>query len=207
MDRDEVIVSVKKGYRMLGVAESFRRYTGEKSVLAGVVMRADSIVDGFSIAFPTVGGMDATECLLRLYRSLGREDINVICVGGSVISWYNVIDFHRFHRDIEKPTISLTYEESPGLEEHFRRNFPSDWRERVKIYRRNGARIPIKLKTGFEVFLRSYGLSPSEASTILDAYTCQGRYPEPIRVARALSHSLAEALLKAGFLGASKEKG
>jgi endonuclease V-like protein UPF0215 family len=197
---------IKRGYRMLGVAESFRKHSGEKSVLAGVVMRADFIVDGFSIAFPTVGGMDATDSLLTLYRALGREDINIICVGGSVISWYNVIDFHRFHREVEKPIISLTYEESPGLEEHFKRNFPRDWRERVEIYRRNGERTPLKLKTDFEVFIRTYDLTISEAAKILDVFTLQGRFPEPVRLARTLSHSVAEGLLKVGLLSSQGGK-
>ncbi|MFQ5710653.1 MAG: DUF99 family protein [Candidatus Geothermarchaeales archaeon] len=185
---------IKKGLRMLGVAESFRKVVGEKSVLAGVVMRADLIVDGFSFGFPTVGGMDATEELVRLYRSLGREDINVICVSGSVISWFNVIDFPRTFEDIGVPTISITYEESEGLEEHFKRNFPQDWEERIRVYKGNGPRQNVRLKTGYDVFVRGYGLSVDDVLKMLDAFTLSGRFPEPVKTARLLAHALAQTL-------------
>ena len=184
---------MKKGYRMLGVAESFQKHVSKRSVLAGVVMRADLIIDGFSFALPTVGGMDATEKLQDLYVSLEREDVNVLSVSGSVISWYNVIDFHRLHEELGLPTISLTYDESEGLTEHFKRNFPEDWEERVEVYRRNGERFEVGLKTGFEVYVRGYGVDVEETTGILNAFTIQGRYPEPIRIARLMSHSMAKA--------------
>jgi len=51
----------KKAVRALGVSESFVKGISEKSVLAGVVMRADMAIDGFVFSKATVGGMDATE--------------------------------------------------------------------------------------------------------------------------------------------------
>ncbi len=178
---------------MLGVAESFRKHISKKSVLAGVVMRADAIIDGISFAFPTVGSMDATEKLQELFESLQREDVNVLCVSGSVISWYNVIDFHRLHEQLGLPTISITYDESEGLVEHFKRNFPGDWEGRVEVYRRNGERFRVELRTGFEVYVRGYGIDLDGTTDVLNAFTIQGRYPEPIRVARLVSHSIAKA--------------
>ena len=67
----------KKGIRVLGIAESFRRGYG-KSVLAGVVMRADCVIDGFSFTHITVGGMDGTEGILRLFEALQRDDIKIM---------------------------------------------------------------------------------------------------------------------------------
>ncbi|NIM45406.1 MAG: DUF99 family protein [Nitrososphaeria archaeon] len=190
---------IKKGFRMLGVAESFRKKVGKKSILAGVVMRADLIVDGFSLGFPTVGGMDATQELIGLYKLLDREDINVLCMSGSVISWYNVVDFNRAFEELGVPIISVTYEESEGLENHFKRNFPSNWEERVRIYQRNGHRTRVKMKTGFEIYTRGYGLTTDEALTILNAFTLTGRIPEPIKTAKILAHSLAKKMLKSEF--------
>ena len=80
----------KKGLRALGIAES---YAGrDYSTLAGVVMRKDLRIDGFSFGRVTVGGMDATDAILRMIRVLDRRDINVVLLSGCVIAWFNVID-------------------------------------------------------------------------------------------------------------------
>ncbi|MFQ5871393.1 MAG: DUF99 family protein [Candidatus Geothermarchaeales archaeon] len=188
-------MTLKKGVRMLGVAESFAKGTAEKSVLVGVVQRADLVIDGFSLAFPTVGGMDATDRLLELHDELSREDVNYICVSGSVISWYNVIDFNRIHETTKTPTVSLTYEPSEGLDEHFKRACPQDWRERLEMHKRNGARERVRLDTGYEVFVRGYGVDTDEVLEVLNAFLLQGKYPEPIRVARLISHRLSKIIL------------
>ncbi|MEM4765961.1 MAG: DUF99 family protein, partial [Nitrososphaerota archaeon] len=60
----------KKGVRALGVAESFRKGIGGRAVLAGVVMRGDFVIDGVVFGECTVGGMDATDGILEMYRSL-----------------------------------------------------------------------------------------------------------------------------------------
>ena len=68
---------MKRAIRTLGVAESFRKELGSSSVLAGVVMRADLVVDGVVLGRCTVGGMDATESILDMWRRLDRNDINI----------------------------------------------------------------------------------------------------------------------------------
>lgn len=185
----------KRGIRLLGVAESFKKEASERSVLCGVVMRRDLVIDGFSFAYPTIGGKDSTEELIRLYSELQREDVNYICVSGSVISWYNVIDFHAFHDAVDVPTVCLTYEESPGLKDHFERNFPDDWTERVEVYESNGERQQVRLRTGFEVFLRAYDLETVEAREVLDGFMRHGRYPEPVRVARILAKEVYDSFV------------
>ena len=190
----------KKGIRALGVAECFRRGVSRHSILAGVVMRADMIIDGFSLATATVGGLDATEAVLRLYGRLGRKDVNVIMLNGCVISWYNVIDLHEVAERAGRPVICVTYEPSPGLEKYFREYFPEDWRERLAIYERNGPRTPVVLKTGHRVFVRAIGLEDEEAIHVLNRFTLHGSVPEPLRLARLLARA---ALASADELAAA----
>ncbi|MEM4298463.1 MAG: DUF99 family protein, partial [Nitrososphaerota archaeon] len=82
----------KKGIRALGVAESFKIGLGPKSVLAGVVMRSDYIIDGFIFGSATLRGDDATDSIVKMFENLKRNDINLIILGGAVISLYNIID-------------------------------------------------------------------------------------------------------------------
>ncbi|BAJ51349.1 conserved hypothetical protein [Candidatus Caldarchaeum subterraneum] len=177
----------KKGIRALGVAESFRKRLGSRAVLAGVVMRSDLLVDGFVFGACTVGGMDSTEAVLEMWQRLGRMDINVVLLSGSVISWFNVVDLNKLHQTIGTPLICLSYRDSRGLEEVFRRRFPSDWEQRLSVHLRNGERSDVVLKTGYKVYVRCFGLLPTDAKTVLDKFTVDGRFPEPVRLAKLLA--------------------
>jgi len=188
----------KRAIRALGISESFRKGFGERSVLAGVVMRADMVIDGFAVTSVTIGGMDATDRVIELYKSLRRSDINLILLNGCVISWYNVIDLHEVYEKTETPLICVTYEESEGLEKYFMELFPDDWRLRVSIYHKNGGRTLLRLKTGHEVYVRFLGMEGRDAKFILDKFTREGAIPEPLRVARLLARTLMRSQLNEG---------
>jgi endonuclease V-like protein UPF0215 family len=47
-----------------------------------------------------------------------------------------------------------------------------------------GERQRVRLKTGYEVFVRARGASLDEARILLNKFTLDGRVPEPVRVAR-----------------------
>ncbi|MHA1209361.1 MAG: endonuclease dU, partial [Candidatus Freyarchaeota archaeon] len=126
---------MKSGVRVLGVAESFVKGVSRKSVLAGVV--GDLQIDGFSFATVTVGGMDATDGVIRVYRGLGRSDIRFVFLNGCVISWFNIVDLDRVYGELGVPLVCVTYEESEGLEKYLREYF-EDWRERLELYNRLG---------------------------------------------------------------------
>jgi len=180
----------KPGLRALGIAES---YSGrEQSTLAGVVMRKDLLIDGVAFARVTVGGTDATDAIIRLFARLGRQDVNLIMISGSVIAWYNIIDPAAVQDATGLPVIVTTYEESEGLEEDIRRHFPGDT-GRLAAYRRLGDRVPVRLHTGYDLFIRPYGLSPEDARRLCNAFTCEGRVPEPVRVARLIARGLVRS--------------
>jgi len=184
----------KKAFRALGISESFVKGLSEKSVLAGVVMRSDKVIDGFVFSTVTIGGMDATDKVIEMHRKIGRDDLNLLLLNGCVISWYNVIDLHRVAEETELPLICVTYEESEGLEKYFRELFPKDWATRVEIYHKNEARVSLKLNTEHTVYARFINISREEAITILNKFTTHGAVPEPLRVARLAARSIVKNL-------------
>ncbi|HPJ29983.1 MAG TPA: DUF99 family protein [Methanothrix sp.] len=186
----------KRGVRVLGVAESFLK-TAAQSRLAGVVMRKDLRIDGFGLARISVGGDDATRGVLDIFEGLERSDINALLLNGSIISWFNIIDLDLVRQETGLPVISLTYEESPGIEGYIREYFPHP-EDKIERYRRLGPRELLRLKTGFEVYARSLGATAEETKGLLSSFTLEGKVPEPLRVARLLARSvLAEDLRKA----------
>lgn len=171
----------KPALRALAIAESFGQ-SSPLSVLAGVVMRADLRVDGMAYAHAKVGGDDATEAVKGLYRQLDRADINVLLLGGAVLSWFNIVDLQEVWQEINRPLFCLTYEDSPGLEKYIREYFSSP-EEKIRRYQHLGARQQVHLKTGYDIYLRVFGASIDEARILLNKFTRDGRVPEPLRLA------------------------
>lgn len=189
----------KKGIRALGIAESFRKEDA-KSILAGVVMRSDLVIDGFVFGSATVGGDDATKNIITMYRSLNRTDINIIILSGAVISLYNIIDVDKVGTKTKIPVISVTYDDSEGLEPHIKRHFPRGWRKKIRSYRRLGEREEVTLKTGYKVFVRQYGLDMKRSKRVLDKFTLQGALPEPLKLARLLAKAMLDFEFEAQML-------
>lgn len=179
----------KQGIRVLGISESFS--SRESSVLCGVVMRRDLHVDGFCFGTVQVGGMDATDEILRMIRSLNREDINAILLNGCVISWYNVINPSHIARVIGIPVICVSYKDSEGLSGHIRHHFPGD-EQRVKAYENLGERINISLKTGLQLYARGYECTNDEVWKLCRIFTLHGKIPEPLRVARICARTVMQ---------------
>jgi len=178
----------KRGTRVLGVAESFRQ--GEKhSLLAGVVMRGDFVIDGFAFGKTSVGGNDATRRILSLYRRLKRNDVNLIMVSGAILSLYNILDVDELGARTKLPIICLTYKETRGIEGSIIRHFPDGKEEKLEAYRRLGPRKRFRLSSGFDVYARTARISDSDAIKAVDMFTLQGSLPEPVRVAKLLARA------------------
>lgn len=182
----------KKGIRVLGIAESFKK-SGKKSTLAGVVMRRDLVIDGVVVGTATVEGDDATDCIISMLRSLERDDINCVLLDGLVISMYNIIDAERVAEETLLPVLAITFKDSKGLEGSIRHHF-RNWQGKLEQYQKLGRRDKVALKTGKSLFIRCWGLSQKRAVAILNSFTLQGAVPEPIRVAKLIARSHANAL-------------
>lgn len=178
---------MKPGVRALGVAESFR---SGRSTLAGVVTRASRVVDGFAFERCTVGGTDATDSVVRLVDSLGREDVRYVLVSGIALAWYNLLDLPEIHERAAWPVISVTFEESSGLERALEVEFDGEeLAERREVYRRQPPRHRMTVNE-HTVFVRAVGLDDAEARDVVRAFTPEGGRPEPLRVARLAARAV-----------------
>jgi endonuclease V-like protein UPF0215 family len=182
----------KRGIRVLGIAESFKKF-GKKSILAGVVMRRDLIIDGMAYGTATIEGDDATNSIISMHKLLARDDINCILLDGLVISMYNIIDGELVAGETGLPVIAVTFEDSKGLEESIKKHF-NDWQNKLLQYQKLGSRERLTLKTGKNLFIRYWRINQRGAFAILNSFTLQGSIPEPIRVAKIAARSYANAL-------------
>jgi endonuclease V-like protein UPF0215 family len=180
----------KPGIRVMGVAESFKP-DQRKSTLAAVIQRADFIVDGFVLGEATVEGDDATEGVIKMWRSVKRTDINAVILSGAVLSLYNIVDIDKIGEATSTPIISITYKGTSRVREALKHHFPDKWRQKMKRYEKLGARYPLTLKSGGRLYLRTLGCDASEARTLLNRFTIQGAVPEPVRLARTLARAVS----------------
>jgi endonuclease V-like protein UPF0215 family len=174
---------VKTGTRALGIAESYR--TGKKrSTLAGAVVRASRVVDGFGFETCTVGGTDATTAIADLDTRLDRADVNCLLVSGIAPAWYNVIDLHALHAATDRPVLSISFEESTGLASALREEFAGDALvARLDTYRAQPPRRRCSVNDE-TLFVRSVGVADDDAAAVVRGFTPEGGRPEPLRVAR-----------------------
>ncbi len=177
---------MKRGVRALGVAESYR---GKTSTLAGTVVRADRTVDGFGFTTCTVGGTDSTTAIASLFAEVNREDIRYLLVAGIAPAWYNVVDLWRLYELTEVPVLSVSFEESDGLEDAIHEAFDGEAAtQRLDNYRAQPERQPVTLDDA-TVYVRSVGLDDAETAEVVRGFTPEGGRPEPLRVARLAARS------------------
>ena len=179
----------KQGIRGLAIAESFSQ-DSKKSVLSGIVMSTDLVIDGFVMGHSTVGGDDATDAILSMYEKLDRPDVSFLLISGIVISLYNIVDVKRISEKIGLPVIGVTYEESSGIENAIKHHFPESYESKLAEYSKLGSREKITLHTSHNLYIRNEGCTALEVKQLLDKMTLQGSVPEPLRIAQLLANTL-----------------
>jgi endonuclease V-like protein UPF0215 family len=182
----------KKGIRGLAIAESFSQ-NSKKSVLSGIVMSTDLVIDGFVFGYSTVGGDDATDAILEMYEKLDRQDISFLLISGIVISLYNIIDMKRISEKIGLPVIGVTYEESSGIEDAIKHHFPESYKSKLTEYSKLEPRKKITLHTSCNLYVRNEGCTVLETKQLLDKITLQGSIPEPLKITQLLANTLLKS--------------
>ncbi|MCU4800656.1 DUF99 family protein [Halobacteria archaeon HArc-gm2] len=181
---------MKAGARALGVAESYQEGF---STLAGSVVRADRVTDGFVFGSCTVGGSDATAAVCEMVARLDREDLQYLFVAGIAPAWFNVLDLHRIHEATDLPVLSVTFEESLGLEPAIREALDDAdvVRDRLATYHDlpDRRRLSVNDET---VFVRNVGIDDDAANDAVRGFTPEGGRPEPLRVARLAARATDE---------------
>ena len=197
--------------RTLGLAFSDGDRT---SHVAGAVVTADGVLDGLGFERCTVGGTDATDAVVDLWRALGREDVRHVACAGVAPAWFNLLDLRRLHETVDRPVYAVSYEPSPGLEPALREAFDGDaLAARLDVYRSLPPRTRADdtgIETGIDgdpagggsgdpgsgpLFVRAVGLDDDRAVAAVRGLVREGfRRPEPLRIAAVAASAHREAV-------------
>jgi len=181
----------KKGLRCLAIAESFTP-NSLKSILSGIVMRRDFIIDDFVFGSATLGGDDVTNSILKMYDELQRPDVSYVLISGLIVSMYNIVDIKKLFDSLRIPIIGVSYNDSLGIEDALKHHFPNSFESKISEYHKLGKREKISLQTGHDVFIRSEGCTLIDVEHLLNDLTLHGSVPEPVRVSKLLAKKLFE---------------
>jgi len=185
---------VKPGSRSLGLAFSDGP---DRSRIAGAVVRTDGRVDGLAFGGCAVGGTDATDAVVRLFDRLGRADVRRLLLAGVAPARFNLLDLDAIHAATDRPTIAVSFAESPGLEPALRAAFDGDaLADRLAVYRSLPDRRRVETDAG-PLFVRAVGTDPDDAARIVRTLTTDRR-PEPLRVAKVAAAAHREAVARDG---------
>jgi len=104
-----------------------------------------------------------------------------------------VLDLHRLHEATDLPVLSVTFEESLGLEPAIREALDDAdvVRDRLATYRDQPDRRRLSVNDE-TVFLRNVGIDDAAANDAVRAFTPEGGRPEPLRVARSAARAADE---------------
>ncbi len=192
----------KKAVRALGIAESFV-LSIPRSIFCGVVYRSDGLLESVILDEATVGGDDATDTIIRMFRKLDRSDIHILMIDGCILSWYNILDLDRIYREVNIPVLSLIFENIEGdVEKAILKLFPEDRaRYKLELFRKLPDPVRIVLKTGDIIYARAFGIERSSRllRIIISRFLKDGKRPEPIRIAKHIAGAVLERVRESGL--------
>jgi endonuclease V-like protein UPF0215 family len=183
----------KKGIRVLAIAESFKKEKSH-SILTGVVMRKDFVIDGVIFGKATIRGSDATQNIIAMFKNLHRNDIGFLLLDGMIISMFNIVDGEIIYNTLGIPVIVITFKNSQGIDEIIKTHFPDTYKIRLSIIKKLGKREPILLKTKKVLLIRTWGISLEDSVKLLNSFLIQGSVPEPIKLAKIISRAYLKSL-------------
>ena len=116
-------------------------------------------------------------------------------MAGFAPAWFNVIDLPAVAEATGLPTISVSFEASPGLEGAIRDAFddPETVADRLATYRALPPRRKLAVD-GETVYVRVVGVDADAAADVVRSCTSEGGRPEPVRVARLAARAHADAV-------------
>ena len=183
----------KSGSRALGIAASDAT---DRSQLSGAVVRADSVLDDLVFATCHPGTTDATTACCELWDRLDRPDVQWILIAGVAPAWFNIIDIVELAAHADRPVISVSFEDSDGLEAPLREQFDGEELDRrLAVYNRLPPRNQVNVGDD-ELFVRAVGFDAPAAAAVVRGFTPEGSgRPEPLRVARLAARAGRRFLL------------
>ena len=147
-------------------------------------------IDGIRLTDVEVDGTDATDRIAGALRDSGHLDgVRAVLIDGITVGGFNVIDLAGLSAEIRRPVIAVTRRppEYDRIDAALRTYFPNDrgCRRRL-VHARRLFRVPV---AGGWLEVAVVGATRAEAAALVRRSVREGRWPEPLRLARLVARA------------------
>jgi endonuclease V-like protein UPF0215 family len=177
--------------RVVGVDDGPFRRGRRRASVAFVVCSLPDRVDGVFATDVAVDGADATRRIARAIQRSGHwEGIRAVLLDGITVAGFNVIDLEALARTLRRPVVSVTRRppDLAAVDSALRTYFPRDRGRRSRlVHARPLFRVPVR---GGWLMVAVAGATRLDAAALVRRSIRDGRWPEPLRLARLVAKVL-----------------
>jgi len=182
----------KRHPRVVGIDDGPFRRTDTRAPVALVVCSLPDRVDGIAMTDVAVDGTDSTRRLAAALKGSGHLDgIRAVMVDGITLGGFNVVDLVGLARAVRRPVVAVT-RRRPGydaMDAALRTYFPNDGGRRRRLVHARPL-FAVSVANGWlEVAVA--GATRAEAAALVRRSVREGRWPEPLRLARLVARAHA----------------
>jgi endonuclease V-like protein UPF0215 family len=157
------------------------------------------IVDDFKIlevilSQIVVDGLDATERLIEMVKDRAKR-IDVIMLASVSYGGLNLMDIMKLYNRLKVPVIIANPKKASrnSIEAAVKKHF-SDWKKRLDVIQKAGKVYSVKVNSGGTIYFYIRGIRVKAVHKLLRSLTVFGNRPEPLRIARLISHGLGKVV-------------
>jgi len=184
--------TIKPEIRIIGWDDASFTFKDKYTLIAGVVCRGGTQIDGLITTKITVDGTDTTEKIAEaINRSKHKEQLRVIMLDGITFGGFNIVDIDMLHKKTGIPVI-VVIREKPDLRA-IKKSLSrfEDAEKRWQLIEKAGEirKLDVKnkvLKGSRTIYYQKAGMEEYDAERIINLTAVNSVVPEPIRMAHII---------------------
>ena len=182
---------MKSQFRILGIDDGAFSFEDKKTIVIGVVLRANGYIEGIIRNEIEIDGGEATDLVINMIESTRhKKQIKVVMIDGAALGGFNIVDIEKVYAATEIPVLTITRDPpnfdaiKTALKAHF-----SDWEKRYNLLIKGELHT---IETSYNpIFLKCEGIPIEKAKEIITLSTIRGVIPEPIRIAHLIASGVS----------------
>lgn len=153
---------MKSGVRILAIDDSPFTRKDKKSLLVGVVGRAD-VIEGVLSFNVAVDGTDSTQKIIKAAESSRfRDQVRVLALNGNTVAGMNVIDIVGLSKKLKMPVLAITRKKPHAsmLKKSLRLAKPSGYSDKIRVLDATASSAELVKADG--MYIQVTGARPNE---------------------------------------------
>jgi endonuclease V-like protein UPF0215 family len=194
-----MLKAIKPEIRIIGWDDAPFVFSDKDTLVAGVVCRGGTQIDGVVTSRIKVDGNDVTDKIAdAINKSKHKEQLRIIMLDGITFGGFNIVDIHKLNRKTGLPVI-VVIREKPGMKaiKKCLSKFP-DSKERWRLIEKAGKvrRLEVKnkvIKGRKTIYYQNAGIDACTCERIIKLTSVNSVVPEPVRMAHIICSGLKDA--------------